>query len=236
MALPKLSVPQYTVELPSTGAKLNMRPYLVKEEKLLLMALESKDPMQIQSAVQNLVRDCMGLKNIDDITSFDLEYLFLQLRAISVGEHIKVKLNCQKEDCDLYQEDSINVKELKVSGITKDKTIMIDAKKNIGVTMRYPTISKLEKVDLGALDKVENLIDLVTICIDTIFDDENVYKADDTEWEELQEFVTQFSSEQFSLMQNFFSSLPAIEYKKEHTCECGHKSNIELRGLQGFFT
>tara|TARA_B100001063_G_scaffold238760_1_gene261332 strand:+ start:2391 stop:3098 length:708 start_codon:yes stop_codon:yes gene_type:complete len=235
MALPKLSVPQYKVKLPSTGEQLNMRPYLVKEEKILLIALESKDAMQIQNAVKNLIMSCYDLKDAKQLTSFDLEYLFLQLRAKSVGENIALRMKC--EECDNLNDYSVNIDAVKIDNIDKENTFMLDEDKKVGLTMRYPTMENLEKLDLSKLDSVEGLMDLISVCVKTIFDEDNVYNADEETREDLMDFIESFSSSQFAKIQEFFVSIPSMTYNDEIECTaCGHKNKVELRGLQSFFT
>ena len=235
MALPKLSVPQYRVKLPSTGEQLSMRPYLVKEEKILLIALESKDAVQIQNAVRNLIMSCYDIKDADKLTSFDLEFLFLQLRAKSVGEKIKLRAKC--EECDTLNEYEINIDEVKIDNLDNEKTFMLDKEGKVGITMRYPTMEHLSKMDLNKLDSIDGLLDLIKVCVDTIFDEENVFRADEETPEDLSDFIESFSSEQFSKLQKFFEKLPSMTYNDEIVCtKCSHKNKIELRGLQSFFT
>ncbi len=235
MALPKLSVPQYKVELPSTGEQLNMRPYLVKEEKVLLIALESKDAVQIQNAVKNLIMSCYDLKDAKKLTSFDLEYLFLQLRAKSVGENIALRAKCEK--CDNLNDYNVNIDEVKIDNINSENTFMLDEDKKVGVTMRYPTMENLEKLDLSKLDSVEGLMDLISVCVKTIFDEDNVYNADEETREDLMDFIESFSSSQFAKIQEFFITIPSMTYNDEIECTaCGHKNKVELKGLQSFFT
>lgn len=235
MALPKLSVPQYKVELPSTKEQLNMRPYLVKEEKVLLIALESKDAVQIQDAVKNLIMSCYDIKDAKKLTSFDLEYLFLQLRAKSVGEKIALRAKC--EECDTLNDYSVNIDEVKIDNIDKENTFILDEDKKVGLTMRYPTMENLEKLDLSKLDSVEGLMDLISVCVETIFDEDNVYNADEETKEDLMNFIESFSSTQFAKIQEFFVSIPSMTYNDEIVCtNCGHKNKVELRGLQSFFT
>ena len=235
MALPKLSVPQYKVKLPSTGEQLNMRPYLVKEEKVLLIALESKDAVQIQNAVKNLIMSCYDLKDAKKLTSFDLEFLFLQLRSKSVGENISLRMKC--EECDTLNDYNVNIDEVKIDNINKENTFILDEDKNVGITMRYPTMENLEKLDLSKLDSVEGLMDLISVCVKTIFDEDNVYNADEETREDLMDFIESFSSAQFAKIQEFFVTIPSMTYNDEIVCtNCGHKNKVELRGLQSFFT
>ena len=235
MALPKLSVPQYMVELPSTGEKISMRPYLVREEKVLLVALESKDPMQIQQAVRNLIMSCCDIKNVGKLTSFDIEFLFLNLRAKSVGEKIKIGMKC--EECETMNDIEINIDDIKVSNLDVEKTFMLDQQKKIGMTLRYPTMDSLENIDLNKLDTVQGLMDLVVASVDTIFDDDNVYNADEETKEDLVDFVESFGSEQFKMIQDFFTNVPAMSYEDTFCCtNCQHENTIGLKGLQSFFT
>lgn len=235
MALPKLTVPQYKVKLPSTGEQLNMRPYLVKEEKVLLIALESKDAVQIQNAVKNLIMSCYDLKDAKKLTSFDLEFLFLQLRSKSVGENIALRMKC--EECDTLNDYNVNIDEVKIDNINKENTFILDEDKKVGITMRYPTMENLEKLDLAKLDSVEGLMDLISVCVKTIFDEDNVYNADEETREDLMNFIESFSSSQFAKIQEFFVSIPSMTYNDEIVCtNCGHKNKVELRGLQSFFT
>lgn len=235
MALPKLSVPQYMVELPSTGEKISMRPYLVREEKVLLVALESKDPMQIQQAVRNLIMSCCDIKDVGKLTSFDIEFLFLNLRAKSVGEKIKIGMKC--EECETMNDIEINIDDIKVSNLDVEKTFMLDQQKKIGMTLRYPTMDSLENIDLNKLDTVQGLMDLVVASVDTIFDDDNVYNADEETKEDLVDFVESFGSEQFKMIQDFFTNVPAMSYEDTFCCtNCQHENTIGLKGLQSFFT
>ena len=235
MALPKLSVPQYMVELPSTGEKISMRPYLVREEKVLLVALESKDAMQIQQAVRNLIMSCCDIKNVGKLTSFDIEFLFLNLRAKSVGEKIKIGMKC--EECETMNDIEINIDDIKVSNLDVEKTFMLDQQKKIGMTLRYPTMDSLENIDLNKLDTVQGLMDLVVASVDTIFDDDNVYNADEEAKEDLVDFVESFGSEQFKMIQDFFTNVPAMSYEDTFCCtNCQHENTIGLKGLQSFFT
>lgn len=235
MALPKLSVPQYMVELPSTGEKISMRPYLVREEKVLLVALESKDAVQIQQAVRNLIMSCCDIKDVGKLTSFDIEFLFLNLRAKSVGEKIKIGMKC--EECETMNDIEINIDDIKVSNLDVEKTFMLDQQKKIGMTLRYPTMDSLENIDLNKLDTVQGLMDLVVASVDTIFDDDNVYNADEETKEDLVDFVESFGSEQFKMIQDFFTNVPAMSYEDTFCCtNCQHENTIGLKGLQSFFT
>jgi hypothetical protein len=223
------------VELPSTGEKISMRPYLVREEKVLLVALESKDAMQIQQAVRNLIMSCCDIKDVGKLTSFDIEFLFLNLRAKSVGEKIKIGMKC--EECETMNDIEINIDDIKVSNLDVEKTFMLDQQKKIGMTLRYPTMDSLENIDLNKLDTVQGLMDLVVASVDTIFDDDNVYNADEETKEDLVDFVESFGSEQFKMIQDFFTNVPAMSYEDTFCCtNCQHENTIGLKGLQSFFT
>ena len=237
MALPKLNVPQYKVTLPSTSEQLNMRPYLVKEEKVLLMALESKDPEQITEAIRNIITGCYNIKDVNKLTSFDLEYLFLQLRAKSVGEKLKLRYTCQADDCKFETPAELDIEKLEVSGLDQQTTYMLNEEMGVGISMRYPTLSALEDMKHTNLDTAEGLLELVRVCIETIFDKDSVYNVEDHTPEELSDFVGSFTAEQFKYVQEFFLNVPAIVYKTKYDCrECGHTNEIEIKGLQSFFT
>tara|TARA_Y100000114_G_scaffold25665_1_gene21316 strand:+ start:1429 stop:2142 length:714 start_codon:yes stop_codon:yes gene_type:complete len=237
MALPKLNVPRYQVTLPSTGERLNMRPYLVKEEKILLIALESKDAEQIQQAIRDIILGCYDIKDVNVLTSFDLEYLFLQLRAKSVGEKLKVQYNCQADGCDGITESEINIDNLVVEGLEQNKTFMLDEDMGVGITMQYPTLNVLKEMDLTSLETTEGLLNLVKACIDTVFDDENVYRASEQSDAELNDFVGSLRSEQFKYIQEFFLNVPAVIYREKYICgECEKENEVEIKGLQNFFT
>lgn len=236
MALPKLNVPQYKVTLPSTGEHLNMRPYLVKEEKILLMALESQDSEQITAAIRNIITGCYNIDNPDVLTSFDLEYLFLQLRAKSVGEKLQLRYTCQQEDCDISTPAELDIEKLEVSGLDNENTYILDEDMGLGISMKYPTLDALKDMNSANLNTAEGLLELVRVCIDTIFDKDTVYKVEDQTKEELNDFVGSFTAEQFKYVQEFFLSVPTVTYKTEFVCKCGAKNDIELKGLQSFFT
>ena len=237
MALPKLNVPQYTVELPSTGEKISMRPFLVREEKVLMIALESNDMEQISKAVRNIIKSCYDLPDMDKLTVFDIEYLFLQLRAKSVGENMNIQIKCQDEKCDGLTPLSINVDDVEIINKNQERTILLDKDLGVGLEMKYPSIEIISSLDIEKLNSIEGVMDLIVDCVDSIFDDENVHEASAQSKEELQEFVESLSSEQFKKVQNFLQDVPAVYYKTDYKCDkCNKKHEVELRGLNSFFT
>ena len=237
MALPKLNVPQYTVELPSTGEKISMRPFLVREEKVLMIALESNDVEQISKAVRDIIMSCYDIPNIDTLTVFDIEYLFLHLRAKSVGENMNIQIKCTQDECNGLTPISINVDDVEIINQNQDKTILLDENAGVGLEMKYPSIELISSLDVNKLDSIEGIMDLIVDCVDSIFDKENVHEASAQSKEELQEFIESLSSEQFKKVQNFLQEVPAVYYKTEYTCDkCKKNNEVELRGLNSFFT
>ena len=237
MALPKMAVPRYTVELPSTGEKLNMRPYLVKEEKVLMIALESNDPEQIAESVRSIIRSCYELESLDELTIFDIEFLFLQLRGKSVGEEMKIQIKCKGEDCTTMNPLSINIDDIKVSTQDSDGTILFGDVNGVGVKMRYPSVDVISKINPENLGSVEGIMDLVVDCIDTIFDNDNVYSAKTEKRVDLVEFIEGLSSEQFKLVQAFFQDTPSVSYNTKFVCmKCKLDNEVELKGLNSFFS
>ena len=236
MALPNLDVPRYPVTIPSTGEEYIMRPYLVKEEKVLLLALESQDPKQIALAIRNLINNCIeGEINIDSLAGFDIEKLFLELRGISVGEKIQLQTKCQAEGCEHPNAVEIDIKDIQLKDYNPDDSI-IKLSDDVGVTMRYPTIDLLNDME-GDLDSLDTLMNVVTSCINTIFDNENIYDCKKENIKEVQDFVDNLTSDQFKLISNFFTNTPVLEYDLKFNCEeCEYENFYELRGLQSFFT
>ena len=237
MALPKLDVPRYPVVIPSTGEEFIMRPYLVKEEKILLIAMESEDPKQISIAIRNLLNNCIeGEIDVDSLAGFDIEKLFLELRGISVGEKIQLQTKCQSEECEHPNGVEIDIKDITLKDYNPEDGI-IKLTDTVGVTMKYPTLEILGDLDASDLNSVTALMTIVTSCINTIFDDENVYDCKKENIDEVRDFIDNLTSDQFQLISNFFQNTPVLEYDLSFKCEkCEHESSYELRGLQSFFT
>lgn len=239
MALPKMNVPRYKVNLPSTGDVLNMRPYLVKEEKVLMIALESNDPEQITQAVRNIIKSCYELDSLDKLTVFDIEMLFLQLRAKSVGEEINIQVKCREEECGTMNPISINIDDIKISKPTDENnnTIVLDSKQGVGIKMNYPSVDVIGRIEPEKFNSVEGIMDLIIECIDTIFDEENVFDAKNESKKDLEEFIESLSSEQFKLIQAFFQDTPAVSHYSKFNCsKCKTENEVELKGLNSFFS
>lgn len=236
MALPKIDLPRYTVTIPSTGEELSMRPYLVKEEKVLLMALESEDSKQITMAIRNLIESCIEGVNLDKLAGFDVEKLFLELRGVSVGETINLMGNCSGEGCDGQTPVQISTKDITMTDLEPDANV-IKLTDTVGVTMSYPTANTLRDVGLDALDTVEGLMDLIISCVDTIFDSEQVHNVSQEDSEEVKDFIESLTTDQFQKISAFFSKTPRLEYNLEFECvKCKKQNQQHLRGLANFFT
>ena len=240
MALPKLNVPVYEAILPSTEKVIKYRPFLVKEEKLLLTAMEGGDETAMIPAVKQIINNCVqGNLDVDKLPTFDIEYLFLRLRAKSVGEKVTLGLKpwgCPKNNGELCENSTqveINLEEVKV--IKNDKhsnKIMLDDK--IGIKLSYPDLSKLGKVD--KIDTAESGMDIIKDCIDMIFTEEETFEKDTFDDKELDEFIESLNTQQFTLIKDFFDTMPVLKHTAKYKCDtCGEKKETVIQGLNSFF-
>ena len=238
MALPKLNVPYYNVKLPSDGRSVKYRPFLVKEEKLLFLAMESGEQEDMIDAVKNTLTECTNIKNIDQLATFDIEYLFLRIRASSVGETVEVNITAP-DDEETEVKVQIALDEIQVQK-NKDHNPEIKLTDEIIVTMGYPSLDSFIKTNFdvegensNALDQV---FDLAATCIKTIADKDQVYDCADIPKAEMREWFEQFNSKQFGLIQKFFETMPKLSHTLEiENPKTGVKSEIVLEGLAAFF-
>jgi hypothetical protein len=236
MALPKLTTPTYELEIPSTDEKVKYRPFLVKEEKILMMAMESKASADITQAVKDIVKECTFDKvNIDNMPMFDVEYIFLNIRSKSVGEVSKLKLLCP-DDGKTYADVELNLNEVKVQ-VGDDHTNKIDLGNDMGMIMKYPTIDSFSESGIKDINP-SNMLDVISTCILQIFEKkgEKVYDTKDQTKQELTEFIESLNTKQFKDVQNFFETMPKLKHditiKNPKTKV---ESKITLAGLNDFF-
>lgn len=230
MALPLLNdTPKYTLTVPSTGKKLKYRPYLVKEEKILLMANESNDKEAILEAVVETIKACTDNKvSLKDLTTFDLEYIFLKLRAKSVGEKVTLYLPC--EECKHRNEVLVNLDDVQCPVVKTDP--MIQVNDTVWVEMRYPNYDLIENSD----DAEEVGYNIVSSCIRAVIADDEKFLIDEEEPESLRAFLDSMTREQFGKITEFVRNMPQVEYNINYDCEgCNHHNEIEIKGMQNFF-
>lgn len=236
MALPKLGYPTYELELPSTGKTIKYRPFLVKEEKVLLLALESQDEKQVTNAVKDLIKNCVISRiKVEDLPSFDLEYLFLKIRAASVGETIVMNVTCL-DDNETEVEATININEVEIfKPEGHDPKIMFDEES--GIVMRYPSMQQfVEREFLQKEMKTEEVYDFIADSIDQIFQGEEVYDSTTTSKKEFREFVDSLTTKQFEKIQQFYVSSPKLRHTFTVTNpKTGVDSDYTIEGLQNFF-
>ena len=236
MALPKLTTPTYELEIPSTDEKIKYRPFLVKEEKILMMAMESKATADITQAVKDIVSECTFNKvKIDDMPMFDVEYIFLQIRAKSVGEVSKLKLLCP-DDKKTYADIELDLNEVKVQ-VGEDHTNKIELDNGMGMIMTYPTIDSFN--DSGIRDiNASNMLDVISGCIMQIYEKngEKTYDPKDQTKKELTEFIEQLNTKQFKDVQKFFETMPKLKHEITiKNPKTKKESKITLTGLNDFF-
>ena len=236
MALPKIDVPIYELTVPSTDEKIKYRPFLVKEEKLLLIAMESGENSDILRAVKDIVDSCTFNKmKIGNMPMFDVEYIFLQIRAKAVGEVSTLRVLCL-DDMKTYAKVEVDLNEIEVQ-VTDEHTNKIELTDAMGVIMKYPTI------DSFADNKIEdispsNMLDVIVTCIDKIYDKkgEEVYDAKDSTKQELIDFVEQMNTTQFADVQKFFDTMPALSHEiTVKNPKTKKESKVTLSGLNDFF-
>ena len=236
MALPKLTTPTYELELPSTDEKIKYRPFLVKEEKILMMAMESKATADITQAVKDIVSECTFKKiDITNMPMFDVEYIFLQIRSKSVGEVSKLKLLCP-DDGKTYAEVELNLTEVKVQ-VGDDHTNKIELGDGKGMIMKYPTLESFKESGIRDINP-SNMLDVIGTCIMQIFEEEGkkTYDPKDQTKKEVTDFIEQLNTKQFKQVQKFFETMPKLKHEVTiKNPKTKKESKITLTGLNDFF-
>ena len=237
MALPVANVAKYELTLPSQQKTIKFRPFLVKEEKVLLMAMESGESKEMLSAIKEIVKSCtFGEMIAENYPMFDIEYVFLQIRSKSVGEKTKLKVLCP-DDGKTYAETEIDLSKIEVY-VDDDHTnnIMIDDDRKLGVVMRYPALKDVDADTLQGDINIQKTYKMITNCIDSIYEGEKVYSRKDTSEKEIQEFVDGLTADQMKKLSAFYNSMPRLEHKimvKNPKTEV--ESEVTLKGLASFF-
>ena len=240
MPLPTVATPTYELKLPSSNKKIKYRPFLVKEEKVLIIALESKSQTEITNAVKDVLKQCILTKdvNVDSLPTFDIEYIFLNIRAKSIGEAIKVLVTCP-DDGETEVPVTIYVDEIKVVKSKEHKTdIVLDD--NMTLRMKYPSINQFIETNFDTnedpKESVNKTFKIISECIDQIYTQEDAWDAKDYTPEERVEFVEQLNSKQYKEVEKFFSTMPKLSHKIEITNpNTKKKSSVVLEGLADFF-
>ena len=244
MALPKVVTPTYELNIPSTGEKYKYRPFLVKEEKTLLMALESGSEESMTKAMQDIIESCSeGKIKTKELAPFDIEYFFLHLRGKSVGEKLKVKVPrpedlkcCKDADASDHHEVDIDIDEIKID-TSKVKSSEIKITDDIGLKLKYPNVDLVNKyATAGENISADNVFKLIGECIDYIWDGDDIYKAKDSTKKELDDFIESLSSGQFGKVRDFFESMPRLQHEINWICpKCKKLKPLVLAGVDSFF-
>ena len=238
MPLPKISTPTYELVLPSSMETIKYRPFLVKEEKLLLIALQSNNQKEITNAIKTVIKECVLTKGIkvDSLPTFDIEYLFLNIRGKSIGEKIEVNLICPDDEVTEVKKE-IYLDEIKVL-IDDENNNTIDLGDGLKLLLKYPSLDEFVKsnFEVEGVDNVERSFDLIASCIDKIYNDEEVWEGKDSSQKELKEFIDQLSSAQFKEIEKFFETMPKLSYTtKIKNPNTKVESEVVLEGLASFF-
>lgn len=238
MPLPSIATPSYTLEIPSLKKEIKYRPFLVKEEKILIIAMESEDPKQIANAVKTVINNCILTKGVkvEQLATFDIEYLFLNIRGKSVGENVDILITCPDDEVTQVP-ISINLDDIQVE-FKKDHSRDIKLDDNLTLRMRYPSMNEFIKSNFGNQFNlsVNDTFDLIISCMEQVYNEEESWTASDCTQKELTEFIDQLSSKQFKEVENFFTTMP----KLSHTLKIKNpntevESEVVLEGLSSFF-
>tara|TARA_Y100001970_G_scaffold245427_1_gene312460 strand:+ start:913 stop:1632 length:720 start_codon:yes stop_codon:yes gene_type:complete len=238
MPLPKIATPSYELVIPSSKKKVKFRPFLVKEEKILILAMESEDSAQIANAVKNVISSCIlsrGIK-VEKLSTFDIEYIFLNIRGKSVGEQIEVMVTCP-DDKKTQVPTAINIDSIKVQ-IDKDHSRDIVLDDQYTLRMKYPSLDEFIKNNFSNIGdiNVDDTFDLIASCIEQVYSEEESFAAVDCTKKELSQFIEQLNSSQFKKIEQFFETMPKLSHKvKVINPNTGVENEIVLEGLQSFF-
>jgi hypothetical protein len=232
MPLPKLVVPEYDCKLPVSGTKVTYRPFLVKEEKLLYLAMETQDEKEMIKAVKTILKSCSNVKDIDKLATFEIEYLFLKIRSKAVGETSEFKITCP-DDNETEVEVEVNLDEVQVI-IPREHKKIVKINDQVKIEMRYPALDAFVDRNMKDEPDIDDVFDLAADCIDKVYDGDETYESFTKK--EAKDFLGEMNNEQFQSVQAFFETLP----KLSHTLEIvnpktGVKSEVVLEGLASFF-
>jgi hypothetical protein len=245
MSLPKITAPIFELILPSTEKTVKYRPFLVKEQKLLLIAMESGDQKSMMNAIKQIINNCsVDTVDVDKLPIFDLEYFFVRLRAKSIGEDIDLNLrhpnsvNAKDEICEHITKQKLNLLEVEVQkSISHEDKIVLDEETKIGIKFKYPTSEfALSIENPEEMNQLDLATDAIINSIDYIFDADNVYKREDYTKEELIEFIDNLSQKQYERLSSFFETMPKLKHEIKWKCSgCGQEDTVSLEGLANFF-
>ena len=236
MPLPKISTPTYELTIPSSGKTINYRPFLVKEEKILIIAMESQSDKEITRAVKNVLASCILTKGIklDDLSTFDIEYLFLNIRGKSVGESVEVLVTCP-DDNETKVPVQVNLDEIEVTkNADHQRDIQLDG--SLSMRMKYPSMGEFIKSNFSVDMKVNDTFDLVCSCIEQVYSEEESWAAADCTKKEMNEFLEQLNTTQFQKIEKFFETMPKLSHTiKVLNPKTKVESDVVLEGLTAFF-
>ena len=240
MPLPKINTPTYDLTLPSTGKKIKYRPFLVREEKILIMAMESEDMTEITNAIVQILSDCILSKDVkvESLATFDIEYLFLNVRAKSVGETVDVNITCP-DDGETEVEMSIDIDTIKIQKTRGHKNI-IKLDDELSMKLRYPSLEQFVENNFETAEgtsEVGQSLSMITSCVDMIYNAEESWEASDYSKKELDEFIGQLNTKQFKQIEKFFTTMPKLSHKiAVKNPNTGVESEVVLEGLASFFS
>mgnify|MGYP003109147119 FL=1 len=238
MPLPKIATPTYELELPSTKQKIKFRPFLVKEEKLLVLALETEDSSQITTAITQVIKGCILTKNVkvEELPTFDIEFLFLNIRGKSVGEEVEVNVVCP-DDGETEVPVKISLDEIRVQ-FSEEHSTKIKIDDNLMMEMKYPSLDQFVKnnFDFNNQSTMDQSFEIIGTCIDKIFNEEEVWAVEDFSKQEVEEFLEQMNSSQFKEIEKFFNTMPKLSHEiKVKNPKTKKSSTVVLEGLSSFF-
>ena len=240
MPLPKINTPTYDLTLPSTGKKIKYRPFLVREEKILIMAMESENMSEITNAIVQILSDCILTKDVkvESLATFDIEYLFLNVRAKSVGETVDVNITCP-DDGETEVEMSIDIDTIKIQKTRGHKNI-IKLDDELSMKLRYPSLEQFVENNFETAEgtsEVGQSLSMITSCVDMIYNAEESWEASDYSKKELDEFIEQLNTKQFKQIEKFFTTMPKLSHKiAVKNPNTGVESEVVLEGLASFFS
>jgi len=245
MALPVLTAPTHEMTLTSTGETLQFRPFLVKEEKILLMALESNDDKEMMNAMKQIISNCIiNEVNIEKIPLFDIQYLFLKIRGQSVGEEVILRFkhpeneNSTTDDCKHIQEFKLDISKIKPEA-REGHTTKIEISNDVGVVMKYPGLEMYEKIirfEAEDSNTTDAIFEIMTDNIELIYQGEDTFYSEEHTKEEMTSFLESLSTIQFNKIREFFQTMPYLRHEFDYTCDkCGQTEHVSLNGIEDFF-